>query len=311
MKSVSKEDLIRIQKENEAHIKMLQSIINADTHILAVTDLETVSFANKTFLNFFNVDDVAKFNDKHDSFLDIFLEQEDHLHKGLVEKNEDFMELFLETEIIKRNVMIFNFNTFAPTAFQFNITPINRIENKDIYLVTFIDISMMTLENVKMKNKVYIDNLTGVYNRNKIDEVFEDTIIKAQRYDEVFSLILIDIDHFKNFNDTYGHLIGDEILVSLAQTISKITRDTDTFARWGGEEFVIVLPNTAKENAAIVAEYLRNNIAKIQHETAGGITASFGIAQYENGDTEKSMYEKCDKALYTAKENGRNRVEIG
>jgi diguanylate cyclase (GGDEF)-like protein len=123
-------------------------------------------------------------------------------------------------------------------------------------------------------------------------------------------MILIDIDHFKSFNDTYGHLIGDEVLVKLAKTINKITRKTDTFGRWGGEEFIMVLPNTTKENAAIVAEHLRLDVEKIKHPIAGGITASFGVAQYEEGDNEESLYIKSDEALYKAKENGRNRVEI-
>jgi len=304
-------EIIINKKDEERKNQMLQAIINADTHLLAVTDLDRVIYANNTFLNLFNITSLDEFHNKYDKFIDIFMEQNDFIHKGLLEKDEDFMELMLRTQATKRNVMVFDFNKFKPKSFHFNLTPINRKDGKDIYLATLIDISLMTLEKIEMKNKVYYDNLTNIYNRNKIDEEFEKEISLAKRHNETFSMILIDIDHFKNFNDTYGHLVGDEVLVTLAKTIDKITRSTDTFARWGGEEFVMLLPKTTKENAAIVAEHLRTDVEKISHPTAGGVTASFGVCQYEESDTEKSMYEKCDVALYKAKENGRNRVEIG
>ena len=307
---IDKIKLIIAEKENKKYIQMLQLIINADTHMLAVTDLNTISFSNKTFKNFMNFDDVNEFNNTHDKFIDIFLEQENYLHKGMLKENETFTELMFKTDPTKRNVMIFDFHNFKPRAFYFTLTPIDIENGKNIYLATFIDISYMTLKNVAITHKAYYDNLTNIYNRNKIDEVLHDLIAKANRYENIFSIILIDIDHFKKFNDTYGHLIGDEVLVLLATTINKITRDTDTFARWGGEEFLLILPHTTKENSIIVAEHFRKNVEKMLHNKAGKITASFGITEYEKGDTEQSMYEKCDKALYRAKENGRNRVEV-
>ena len=307
---IGRSKLIISQKANIKKTKMLQSIIDADSHMLAVTDLKTISFANKTFINFFNIKNAEEFNSRYKEFIDVFLEQEGHIHKKLIEDGDSFIELMLKTDATKRNVMIFDLNKFMPKAFHFTLTPIDRENNKDIYLATFIDISLMTLEKIEMQTKVYRDNLTHIYNRNKIDEVIEDVIARYKRYDESFSMILIDIDHFKNFNDVHGHLVGDEVLITLANTIDNITRDTDTFARWGGEEFVMILPNTTKENASIVAEHLRGNVEKIKHPTAGGVTASFGVTQYEKGNSEKSMYKKCDEALYKAKENGRNRVEV-
>ena len=119
---------------------------------------------------------------------------------------------------------------------------------------------------------------------------------------------MFDIDHFKDFNDTYGHLIGDEVLIMLAENIDKHVRNTDTFARWGGEEFVILFPETTTEEAKIVCEKLRISIEHLSHKTAGGITASFGITQYIENDTIKTMFKRCDDALYEAKENGRNMV---
>jgi response regulator of citrate/malate metabolism len=209
---VGRAKLILSQKQNMRNLKMLQSIINADTHMLAVTDLKTISFANRTFTKFLGVEDAEEFNQKYDSFDDIFIEQDGYLHKGLLQKGDDLMELLLKTSISKRNVLIFDFNQFTPKAFEFKLTPIDRVDNHDIYLATLVDISSTKLENVEMKNKIYFDNLTGIYNRNKVDDVFKDVIGRANRYGETFSMVLIDIDHFKSFNDTYGHLIGDEVL---------------------------------------------------------------------------------------------------
>ena len=302
--------LIVDERKNIRHVKMLQSIIDADTHMLAVTDLHKITFANKTFINYLNLDSTEQFNDKYNRFTDIFLEQDDYIHNGTLKDEQNLMELMLKLDDSKKQVMIFDYNSFNPKAFSFKLTPIDRVNNKDIYLATFIDVSSQALERVQMKAKAYKDNLTNIYNRNKVDEVIQEAIARTKRYNEPFSMILIDIDHFKKFNDTYGHLIGDEVLISLAQTINKITRETDTFARWGGEEFVMILANTTKENGAIVAENLRRNVEKIIHPTAGGVTASFGVTQYMEQDTEKTMYERCDEALYKAKQNGRNRVEV-
>jgi two-component system cell cycle response regulator len=297
----------KIEQQNQ---KMLQAVINADSHMLVVTDLEQIFFSNNTFLNFFHLQDNSQFNKKYKRFTEIFLAHNDVLHEDKIEDEENFMELYLKTTEINRNVMLFDFNSFKPMTFHIKITPIERREKKDIYLVTLMDISMMTIEKVELKNRVYHDSLTNVYNRNKLDEVFQSELEQASEQDSYFSMILIDIDHFKSFNDTYGHLVGDEVLVILAKTIDKTTRASDTFARWGGEEFAMILPDTSKQNAALVAEHLRKDIEKLKHKTAGKITASFGVAQFEKGDTQESIYNKCDKALYRAKSNGRNRVEI-
>jgi diguanylate cyclase (GGDEF)-like protein len=118
----------------------------------------------------------------------------------------------------------------------------------------------------------------------------------------------LDIDYFKSFNDTYGHLIGDEVLILLAQHINTIVRDTDTFARWGGEEFVILLPNTSLENSINLLNKIRESISQIEHKIAGSITASFGVTSYQDGDDIESLFKRCDDALYDAKESGRNKV---
>ncbi|MBC8238306.1 MAG: diguanylate cyclase [Helicobacteraceae bacterium] len=163
---------------------------------------------------------------------------------------------------------------------------------------------------LQIRKKAYIDGLTGVNNRNQFDENFEHELLRTKRYKRNLSLALIDIDHFKKFNDDYGHLIGDEVLIMLANDVKKKVRDADTFARWGGEEFVILFPETKKESAQIICEKLRKEIEGLKHPTAGSITVSIGVTSYLDGDTAQSLFRRCDEALYKAKENGRNQVSV-
>jgi len=164
--------------------------------------------------------------------------------------------------------------------------------------------------NQHLTNKAYIDNLTGAFNRYKFEEVFEYELSHFKRYNRIFCVAMIDIDHFKKFNDTFGHLIGDEVLIMLAQESKKVIRKLDIFTRWGGEEFLVLFPETSLENSFISANKLRESIASLVHPIAGNITASFGVSQIYKDDTLDSILKRCDDALYKAKENGRNRVEV-
>ena len=183
------------------------------------------------------------------------------------------------------------------------------LHNPERILISVRDITKLKEHEVIITNKAYIDSLTMVNNRNKFNEVVEKDMKKALRYNRDLSIAIIDIDHFKDFNDTYGHLIGDEVLIMLAQNVNNNIRDTDFFARWGGEEFVLLFPETSLENSVKLCDKLRVRITELSHKTAGGVTASFGVTQYIKNDTIESMLKRCDDALYVSKENGRNRVE--
>jgi len=150
-----------------------------------------------------------------------------------------------------------------------------------------------------------VDTLTGIYNRKKLQDDLTLEIKKAYRYEQIFSIILIDIDHFKKVNDTYGHLAGDNVIKGVCNIISENIRDIDLFARWGGEEFVILLSNQDKNQAKLLAEKIRNIIANTKIDNLE-ITCSLGISQYELNDTDEIIFKKADDALYIAKESGRN-----
>ncbi len=152
------------------------------------------------------------------------------------------------------------------------------------------------------------DKLTQLYNRTKIDELFLLELGKARRYGNALSVVLLDLDHFKQVNDTYGHQTGDLVLRNLAETLRRNVRDSDHIGRWGGEEFVILAPSTDLEQARALAEKLRAAIAGHDFAEVGHKTASFGVATWRDGDDEDSMTKRADECLYMAKGEGRNRV---
>ncbi len=132
---------------------------------------------------------------------------------------------------------------------------------------------------------------------------------RARRYDLPLSLIMFDIDHFKKVNDTWGHQAGDDLLTTLSVYVSANIRDTDMLARWGGEEFMLIAPNTGVEAAGLLAEKLRVLIECGNFGEVGRITCSFGVAQFQPGDTAEDFTGRADAAMYAAKQGGRNRAE--
>lgn len=156
-----------------------------------------------------------------------------------------------------------------------------------------------------------VDALTGAYNRNKIEQLLEGEIERAVRYKSTLSLILFDLDHFKTVNDTYGHLSGDYVLKTVIRIIQEHIRKTDSLGRWGGEEFMLLAPETSLEQAAGLAEKIRRHVELFAYKNVGTITISCGLAELKVGDTIDSLIKRADDALYKAKRKGRNRVEAG
>jgi len=156
------------------------------------------------------------------------------------------------------------------------------------------------------------DELTGVYNRHHLNGLLETEKARCMRSGEDFSVCILDVDYFKKVNDTLGHLAGDKVLKHFANEVKKTLRTIDSLGRFGGEEFLLVLPRTNIEQARLCAERIRRmteELAFPEFDRSFGITSSFGIAQYRLGEDLKEMLSRADTALYKAKHAGRNRVE--
>ncbi len=160
----------------------------------------------------------------------------------------------------------------------------------------------------KIERLSITDKLTKLYNRTKIDQLLADELKRAERYQEKFSLILIDLDDFKSVNDNYGHSVGDTVLQELSQLLTQSVRETDYVGRWGGEEFVAISPNTDMARAMQLAEKLRKSIDEYAFSEVGHKTASFGAVSFRAGDDAARMMLRVDAFLYRAKAEGKNRV---
>ncbi|MGK2228708.1 MAG: diguanylate cyclase [Devosia sp.] len=176
------------------------------------------------------------------------------------------------------------------------------------------DIAALQRDLDDVRRESMLDPLTKIANRKSFDEGLDTAIAEASSSKEPLSLMLVDIDHFKNFNDTYGHQTGDQVLRLVAMTLKSNIRGKDLAARYGGEEFVAVLPFTDIEGAITTAENIRRAIQakellkRSTNEKLGRITASFGVATFRRSDTAASLIERADRCLYAAKHAGRNRV---
>ena len=176
------------------------------------------------------------------------------------------------------------------------------------------DIASLQRDLDDVRRESLLDPLTKIANRKSFDDGMEKAIADASSGNDPLCLMLIDIDHFKNFNDTYGHQTGDQVLRLVAMTLKSNIKGKDLAARYGGEEFVAILPSTDIAGAVIVAENIRKAIQakellkRSTNEKLGRITASFGVAAFRPSDTAASLIERADRCLYAAKHAGRNRV---
>lgn len=160
----------------------------------------------------------------------------------------------------------------------------------------------------ELLNMSVTDPLTGIYNRGKFNEELKKWIDYSKRYKTPFSVTIFDFDNFKRINDTYGHLIGDKVLVGTVNLIKNSIRQTDVFARWGGEEFVLLFANTNKQQAIKLTERLRVLISNNKFEEVGNVTCSFGLATFKENDNADTLINSADEFLYIAKRQGKNRV---
>ncbi|PWW43316.1 MULTISPECIES: sensor domain-containing diguanylate cyclase [Paenibacillus] len=161
--------------------------------------------------------------------------------------------------------------------------------------------------NDQLETMASTDLLTGLKNRRFFQDKMLENLALFRENQHVFSLLVVDIDHFKNINDTYGHPIGDLVLGNLAGLLQSVSRSTDVVARYGGEEFVIILADCDREQAAATAERYRSQVASADWGEYN-ITVSIGAATVSQEDTDQSLFQKADKALYASKTGGRNRV---
>lgn len=185
----------------------------------------------------------------------------------------------------------------------------NQIVSRLLHFINAVS-SELEQANQELTRIVGIDKLTQIYNRFKLDDILQSEINRCKRYNTHFSIILMDVDYFKQINDNYGHLAGDTVLVRVACILKETVRQTDVFGRWGGDEFLIILPETNLEQAALVAKKIQKAINLQSFSITKQVTCSFGVTQYIKEDNRDDILARSDRALYQAKNSSRNAVAI-
>lgn len=293
----SKEKGRLLQKEKE----YTQNILDLQENFILVSSGTEDITANKALLNFYDVENVAELRKKHTSVCETFMMDEDYFNLNKIDDQSiwisEVIRLSEDEDVlvkIKKQNTEYIFNVKA-TSF------------KAHYIVTFTDITQVSQLALEYKREASYDALTQIYNRNMFHRLMDRRISIAKDRGSSFVLVLLDIDHFKSVNDIHGHLVGDDVLINLAALIKEKTRDRDIFARWGGEEFMLVF-DSSLEAGIRIANKVRESIAAHAFDVVGNITCSFGVTEFREMDSLDDMIKRADDALYSAKANGRNQV---
>jgi len=296
-------DANKKSQELQQELEILQSVIDQQNNMVLVTNGSNIISTNKTFYDFFDIKSIDQFLEIYGCLSKVFIQHPDFFY---VKDNENWLESISNLHEKNRIVSMIEVKTVDPKVFTVQLNKLNSDPNN--YVVTLTDITEIKLESQKYYFNATHDALTKIYNRSYYLDMIKIALDKVKRYNAVFSLILFDIDNFKRLNDTYGHLKGDEVLIALSQAINKNIRTSDIFARWGGEEFVILLPATSLAKAELLAQNLQKIVQNLNIPEVGQVTASFGVTQFDAIDNENTITQRVDEAMYEAKSNGKNQV---
>jgi len=280
-----------------------KNIIDSSTNMVIINDKKNIIDVNRIFFKYFyQHKTIDEFQEDYECICDLFVKEDGYLQKE-VDKLY-WIDYLISHKDNKHKVKI----KYESEIYYFLVSTSLVSEEKSYYSVVFTDITNEEKYKIDLEKLTITDTLTGIGNRRYFHDKLLEERARADRYEHELSFIMLDIDHFKNVNDNYGHGVGDSVLVEYTKLISSMIRDGDTFCRIGGEEFIIMLPHATKDNAAELAEKLRISIEN--HKKVLPITMSFGVVEYIKGEEAEFILKRVDEALYEAKDAGRNRVVV-
>lgn len=295
------------QSSNDSNSKeydTLKKVLDSQENIIFVSNGNTLEVVNKKFLSFFSVSSIDDFKNKYNCLDELFF-KEAGLFTADKSENTNWIEQIKNLSEINRIVKLSDKQNNLKT-FIVNVDLYENDQNK--FVVSLTDITEIRKKSALLEYQASHDPLTGLLNRAAFNRIYTTEIKREVRYNHSVSLILFDIDDFKMINDTYGHNTGDEVLKQLSEVAQNSVREHDTITRWGGEEFIVLLPETDIDGGIQVAEKLRTEIEKIDIKEIPKITASFGVVELLYDDTNDSFIKRADDALYEAKKSGKNKV---
>jgi diguanylate cyclase (GGDEF)-like protein len=302
-----KELTSRIRRELQIQdlISNLKKFINTQENIVVLTDIDNISFANQSFFDFFGYEDLDHFQDKFRCISDKFVENNQFFHIGKVLEDSNWLEYLEQISHSDRIVGMLRFD-FSIQVFTVTV---NKFDDK-LFIVSFTNITQTYLCNIELQNKTIKDKLTDAYNREYFEQNYQNIITDTYKSNSLLAVAFLDIDHFKLVNDTYGHDVGDDVLVYFVKTIQQYSRDSDILIRWGGEEFILLLKVKSTDGLKKALEHIRSVIENTEFPVVGQKTCSIGGTIYQDGEDIDSTIKRADVGVYQAKESGRNKVVI-
>ncbi|AXX87068.1 response regulator receiver-modulated diguanylate cyclase [Malaciobacter marinus] len=297
---------LSLEEKVEEGIQKIKSILDAQDNIIFVNSSNIITNVNKKFLEFFGTNSLEEFLNNVSCVSKLFKNERGFFSlETLKNSDKNWIEYLQNLNEVDRVVKITN-KDGKDRVFTVNI---DDYEQGQHFVISLTDITELKEKSNLLEYQASHDLLTGLFNRQKFHEIFGKEIRRDKRYQNDLSLILFDIDNFKKFNDEFGHNMGDEVLKFIAEVVTRSVREHDTVVRWGGEEFLVLLPETNIDGAMKVAEKIRIAIQEFKSKKIPKqITASFGVTTLFEGDIEEEFIKKADIALYKAKKEGRNRV---
>ena len=284
----------------------IDSFLDSQQSITIVYGEKGIKLINKAGLEFFGYNSLPSLLASHADIVDFFIDEDKCVSKYSYGKH--WVESIYNDKKIKDNTVKVKIFSQKDAMDYYFYLKISKMKDSKEYLLTFNDITKLEKDKIEIKKIAELDPLTQTYNRVKLNEMFRSIFFNAKKYNNVLTMILFDIDHFKQINDKYGHNVGDKVLRELSALVRNLLREEDILARWGGEEFVVVLNEVSLQETKKLASRLREEIEKFPFDVVEHVTCSFGVTQFTQSDTESLFFERVDEALYEAKEKGRNRV---
>jgi diguanylate cyclase (GGDEF)-like protein len=292
---------------SQESIDYLKQIFDSQSSIMFITNGKRIIDINRAFSSFFNIETAKEFNRKYGCICDMAQQVDGdntYIHSGLRESWKEFVSIEDRETIYK---MKFNING-VDSLFYVNIDKI-KLNGINHYIVSLIDFTDKERSLQEFEEKRQFDPLTKIANRTKFDTILRIEISKSLHEERPLSIIIVDIDNFREINGEFGHEAGDKILYQLAKLLQKEAGSDYSVARYGGEEFIITLPDSSLSKAKSLSKHLRERVEKYHFDIGKPITCSFGVAEFNDNDTQESLIQRADTALDMAKSRGRNRVE--
>ena len=303
IKDVTKEK--KIEDRLKRSYKRIEKLIDLQDNMIILTNGKNTKYANNKFFDFFGFSNLSDFKKSHKSICEFFIQNDEFFHLKKLENPENWIN---ELKILDGSKRIVAMKGKNSKEHKFFVT-VNSFD-EDIMIIGFTDITNTIKEKIKLEIKVTQDKLTNAYNREYFDKYYKDWIISINKFNLKLAVVMLDIDNFKYVNDTFGHDVGDLVLIDFVKVICTNLRSNDIFVRWGGEEFILVLKLKDEKDLLKILENLRHKVEIYNFPKIGKRTCSFGATIYKDDEDIFKTIKRADEAVYKAKNLGRNRVEI-